>query len=454
MADIAQNGAQSVAQSGRDDPFVSSVDPAPWSLPHRILLRFVFSYLVLYCATSLHYVPGGSWLVQPYNNLWRAVCPWVAIHVFGLTGPVTTYFVTGSGDTTLQYIQSLCYLVTAIAATIVWSIADRRRTNYRSLQAWLRILVRYTLAFIMFSYGFAKVLPLQFRGPTFARLIERYGDFSPMGVLWQFMGASTAYIVFSGVMEVLGGALLLLRRTTTLGAMVCCAVLANIVALNFCYDVPVKLYSSHLLLMAVFLAAPDLPRLLKLLVWNRSTAPVDLVVPRFQRRSLRITAVVFQLVCIGNVLYGNLTGSWRRYQETYIHPPRQPLHGLYEVESFARNGAEVPPLTTDRTRWSKLIVDGRSGFSVRLMDESPKFFGTDYDAARSTVTLSLDRAGDSSGLNQPGVFIYSRPDPDHVLLNGSMSGAALAIRLRRMGTAKFLLINRGFRWISEYPFNR
>jgi hypothetical protein len=268
-------------------------------------------------------------------------------------------------------------------------------------------------------------------------------------VLWQFMGASTAYIVFSGVMEVLGGALLLLRRTTTLGAMVCCAVLANIVALNFCYDVPVKLYSSHLLLMAVFLAAPDLRRLLNLLVWNRPTAPADLVVPRFQRRSLRIAAVVFQLVCIGNVLYGNLTGSWRRYQETYMHAPRQPLHGLYEVESFARNGDEAPPLTTDRTRWSRLIVDGRSGFSVRMMDESPKFFGTDYDAARSTVTLS-----DSGGANKLGAFSYSRPDPDHVLLSGSWSGGAVAIRLRRVDTAKLLLNGRGFHWISEYPFNR
>ena len=449
MADVVQG----VAPGGTDDRFLPAVDPLPaglvsWSLPHRIFFRFVFNYLVLYCAYSLRFLPGGSWLAQPYDNLWRAICPWVAIHVFGLSGPVTTYFVTGSGDTTLEYIQSICYLVAAIAATIVWSLADRRRASYRVLHDWLRILVRYTLAFTLFGYGFAKVFPLQFRAPTFARLIERYGDFSPMGVLWQFMGASTAYIVFSGAMEVLGGALLLLRRTTLLGAMVCCAVLANVVALNFCYDVPVKLYSSHLLLMAVFLGAPDLRRLLNLLVWNRSAAPADLSEPRFQRRNLRLAVVVFQLVCIGNVLYDNLNGSWKRYRETYINPPRQPLHGLYEVESFARNGAEMPPLTSDRTRWSKLIVDGRSGFSVRMMDESPKFFGTDYDAATSTVRL-LDPGG-----AKVGALTYSRPDPDHVLLSGSLGGAPLAVRLRRVDTARFLLIGRGFHWISEYPFNR
>jgi len=442
MADVAQPVAGIAAP-----PVAAAVNPA-WPLPQRVLFRFVFCYFVLYNAGSLRYPPGGSWIAQPYYKLWQAIVPWVAIHIFGLSGPVTTYFPTGSGDTTLEYVQSLCYLVIAIAATAIWSLAYRRRANYRTLHSWLRILIRYTLAFTLFGYGFAKVFPLQFRAPTFGRLIEHYGDFSPMGVLWQFMGASTAYIVFSGLMEVLGGALLLFGRTTTLGAMVSAVVLANIVALNFCYDVPVKLYSSHLLLMAVLLLAPDLRRLLALLVLNRPTEPADLSIPRFQRRSLRIAAVVFQLACIGNVLYGVLSGNWKRYQETYINPPRQPLHGLYNVESFARNGAEVPPLTTDRTRWNKVIVDGKAGFSVRMMDESPKFLATEYDAAKSSVTLS--EAGGASR----GVFSYSRPDGDHVVLQGATGGETVAIRLRRVDPSKFLLNSRGFHWISEYPFNR
>jgi hypothetical protein len=35
-----------------------------------------------------------------------------------------------------------------------------------------------------------------------------------------------------------------------------------------------------------------------------------------------------------------------------------------------------------------------------------------------------------------------------------MGGSALAVGLRRMDTNRFLLINRGFHGISEYPFNR
>ncbi len=233
-----------------------------WSLPQRVLFRFVCSYWILYALPS-----GGRssligmipFVTRPYTRMWRKLVEWVAAHVFHLTGAVAVYpQVNGSGDTTLDYIHVLCMAVVAAIATAVWSILDRKRTEYRRLHAWLRVLVRYALAFTLFSYGFAKVFPLQFQPPGLNRLMEPFHDFSPMGVLWTFMGASMAYTIFAGASEVLGGALLLFRRTTLLGALVSAAVMLNVVMLNYCYDVPVKLYSTHLLLMAVFLTAPDL----------------------------------------------------------------------------------------------------------------------------------------------------------------------------------------------------
>src|SRR5262245_51366289 len=119
--------------------------------------------------------------------MWRSLVPWVAIHIFHLSGRATTYFPTGSGDTTLCYIEVFCFVVFSVAGMLIWSAADRKRLEYRRLHYWLRILVRYTLAFTMFSYGFAKVFPLQFQPTNFAGLLEPYGHFSPMGVLWRFM---------------------------------------------------------------------------------------------------------------------------------------------------------------------------------------------------------------------------------------------------------------------------
>jgi len=408
-----------------------------------MLFRFLFCYYVLYAlpahgtANLLEVLPGTSWMASPYTKFWDAVETWLAIHAFHLSGHVTTRFLTGSGDTTLDYIQTLCNVVVALAVALVWSMAARRR-EYGRLHAWLCVLVRYTLGVTMLSYGFAKVFPLQFATPGFARLLEPYGEFSPMGALWWFMGASTPYVIFSGSMEVLGGLLLFFRRTTTLGAMVSAVVLTNIAALNYFYDVPVKLYSTNLLLMAVFLIARDLRRLVRFLVLNQATEPADLSAPQFQNRKLRIAAVVLQVLFVGYVLYDNVHGGWQGYQASRVHPKRPPLYGAYDVEA---------PPAGDRLRWRKVAIDFPTAILVRLTDDTVQRFGAKYDEAKNTVTLTL-------GSGSPSTLAYSRPDPDHLLLTGNLGPDAVSLRLRKLDPSKFLLLNRGFHWINEYPLNR
>jgi hypothetical protein len=409
-----------------------------WPLRLRLLFRFVFCYYLLYLAPAhgsanlLEMLPGTSWLTGPYMKMWDGIETWLAVHAFHLSGEFTRRFPTGSGDTTLDYIELLCFVVAALLGALVWSILDRRRLEYRRLHSWLRVLVRYTLAVTMFSYGFAKVFPLQFRTPGFARLMEPYGEFSPMGALWWFMGASTAYIVISGSAEVLGGLLLLFRRTTTLGAMVSFVVLCNIVALNYCYDVPVKLYSSNLLLMAVFLMAPDFDRLCAVLIRNRPAEPADLSAPSFTNRKLRIAAVVIPVLFVGYVLYEQIHGGWQAYQSSRVHPKRPPLYGMYVAD----------PLPADPAQWRKVAIEFPTALTVRLMDDTVKNYGVKYDEARSTVTLT-------AGKEAPLTLTYSRPDPDHLQFSGPVT-----LRLRKLDPAKFLLLSRGFHWINERPLNR
>src|SRR5262249_7130343 len=163
----------------------------------------------------------------------------------------------GSGDSTYKYVQVFCFLVMALAVTLVWTIRDRQRLRYPRLYEGLRIYVRFALGAAMIVYGADKVIQSQFPAPPLDRLLQPYGDASPMGLAWTFMGASRAYNIFAGAAELIGGLLLTVRRTTLLGALVSLGALSNVVALNFCYDVPDKLYPSYLLAMAVFLIVPD-----------------------------------------------------------------------------------------------------------------------------------------------------------------------------------------------------
>lgn len=429
MADAA---VQPVAESPQPG------DAIRWSLAHKLAFRFFCCYWLLYALPEsgrvsvlgiLGLIPkAGAFLVKQYENAWHALTPWVATRFFHVTGMPATYFRTGSGDTTLQYVQQLLYVVTALTVMLVWSVLDRKRPNYRKLGAWLRLLVRYTLAFTLFSYGFAKVFPLQFQPPRNFKLMEPYGEFSPMGVLWSFMGASLPYTMYSGAAEILGGLLLLFRRTCTLGAMVSAAVMLNVAALNYCYDTPVKLYSTNLFLMAIFLLAPEARRLANVFVLNRPAPPSDIQQVDFAGRKLRIAAMAFWALFTGFELYGQIHGGWQGYKQVYRNPQRPPLYGLYEVESGA-------------PQWRKIAVDFPQSMAVRTAQDTQQFIPTEY-------------SGDTITLNKRDRLTITRPGPDGVILAGTLNGATATIRLKKIDTSKLLLLGRGFHWINEQPLNR
>lgn len=184
-----------------------------WSLVSRVTFHFCFIYFGLFCITtqiftSLLPVPGIR--VPILSSLWpiRPLVFWTAAHVFGLGYPLV-YQRSGSGDKTFDWILAFCLLVIAIAGTATWSIVDRKRQNYVALHKWFRLFIRVALASQMFVYGMAKMVPLQMPFPNLTRLLEPYGNFSPMGVLWAAIGASPPYEIFAGGAEVLGGLLLL-----------------------------------------------------------------------------------------------------------------------------------------------------------------------------------------------------------------------------------------------------
>ena len=211
---------------------------------------------------------------------------WTAANVLGiqqtLVGP------NGSGDTTPDYVRVLLCFVLACAVAVVWSAVDWRKTNHPWLNDLLRSYLRYVLAFTMLGYGLAKVGSVmnQFSEPSIEQLMKTYGESSPMNLVWTFMGASRAYTLFAGLGEVAGALLLVWRRTTILGAAVSFGVMLNVVMINFCYDVPVKQYSFHLLVMALYLLLPDLHRLANLLLWNQPVDKANLLPPYTSPRTI------------------------------------------------------------------------------------------------------------------------------------------------------------------------
>ncbi len=87
---------------------------------------------------------------------------------------------------------------------------------------------------------------------------------------------------------------------------------------------------------------------------------------------------------------------------------------------------------------------------IKGMDNTMKvIFRVIDDPAKNTVILTGNRDG-----SPRFVFTYTRPDDTHLTLEGRLRDDSIRARLRKIDTSKFLLINRGFHWINEFPFNR
>ena len=272
------------------------------NLLRRFALRFSLAYwLLLFLPQPFTAItpPFLMPVVQAYLSARDAAIRWAGAAVLGVEGEMVPP--NGSGDTTHAYVNLfLCFVLAAVlgAATL---LLDRLGRRHPQAQDLLRSYLRYVLALTMVGYGLAKLgfVSNQFPPLEGARLDRTYGDSSPMGLLWSFMGASRPYTFFAGLGELVGGVLLLFRRTTVLGAMVVFGVMLNVVMLNFAYDVPVKQYSAHLALAAILIALPDWQRLYGLLIANRATsgpqatrafAGARAIWPR---RMLKLTLVVF-----------------------------------------------------------------------------------------------------------------------------------------------------------------
>ncbi len=409
-----------------------------WTPARRVAIRFATVYVLLYSFPVIKDLTPAGRLFLWWNRIWVAVIKWAGLHIFGVT---ITVLPNGSGDTTFNYVEVFCLLLIAALATAVWSAVDRR-VSYDALWHALRSYVRFFLAAVMLIYGAAKVIPVQFPAPSLDRLIQPIGDASPMGLLWTFMGASAPYTIFAGLGEVIAGLLLTMRRTASLGALITIAVMSNVAMLNFSYDVPVKLFSIHLLVLAAFVLLPDAGRLTNVLILNRPAPAVELR-PQLNGRWVPI---IRTLVVLAFFAFAFLQARTIRK----VYAAHSPFYGIWNVDEFSIDGQPRPPLTTDRARWRRVVFDSPQVFSVELMNDARERFRLKLDQAKKTMTVS----GLANPQAKSTVFVYSIPAPDFMSLEGRLEGKEIRARLHREPASAFLLTTRGFHWINEYPFNR
>lgn len=419
-----------------------------WSLPQKLLFRFFFIFFGLYIIPfPANYIPilksNLDWIYESWN--------WLVIDAgkYILHVPYEiTVMPNGSGDTTWNWVQMFLISCVALVGSIVWSVFDRRRNNYQALLYWFTVIVRYYLAFMLITYGLFKVFKSQFPAPNEYRLMETYGQSSPMGLAWTFLGFSKGFNYFMGFAEVIGGLLLFIRKTKTFGALFCMTVTGNIVAINYCFDVPVKIFSSMLFLMALFIAAPDIIRLIRFFILNRESR-LKSYKPSFRSKSWEIAFLLINAIFICSVLYDQTHQAIRLRAEYGEGSPKSKLYGSYRVETYLKNAIVIPPLLKDKTRWNKIILSEFDRGAIQMMDSSLQDYTYHINADKSELRLN-DRVSDQLEYT----FKYLQVDNDHIEMKSEDPDGSIYLKLVRLDPTDYLLMKRGFHWINEHPLNR
>lgn len=258
--------------------------------------------------------------------------------------------------------------VVAAIGTFVWTNRDAELENQPSLYYWLRVALRYRLAIAVIAYGFLKFFPLQAPTPSLSNLNTSYGDFSDWKIFSLSLGFVYSYQSFLGLVEIIGGLLLLYRKTATIGTLIILPFTGNVFFSNLAYNGGEYVYSAYLIAIALYLFAFDGIRLFNLLSLEKPTAPntynpvLAIAWQKTGRLVLKSAFILFFVVIYGfKTKEGQLEGQY--------HFPRtaglKGAEGLYNVAEFRLNGQVIPYSKTDPKRWQDVVFEKWNTISIK-----------------------------------------------------------------------------------------
>jgi hypothetical protein len=243
----------------------------------------------------------------------------------------------------------------------------------------------------------------------------------------------------------------------------------HVFMLNLSYDVPVKLFSGHLLAMAAVLLWLDRQRLAALFLLNKPAEPRP-IAPWFASRTAHLAMQTLLMLFVGWVAFFNVVATLANYHLLTVVPEQQPIYGIYEATSFVKDGEEQPPLLTDSERWRGVIFEQTLPMqlgdlelpgmvAVWHMDGRLSYHVIELNAEACTISFPpAPSMTDAPGEDLPpipaiDVLTYEQPTSDELILRGRWQGHDVEIRFVRRSLEEMELLGRGFHWINETPHN-
>lgn len=415
----------------------------PWTASQKVLFRIAF---VFFISMSLPNSPDWykeilafDWLHLHYRDLYDVARFGSGLNIFGnkLFGSMLNGYATW-----------IITLIFAIVVGLIWTAIARFRKkeapDYTVWYYWLRVVVRYRAGIGIIGFGFTKLMPTQLPYPSLGVLNTNFGDLTAQKIYWLSIGIAPWYEVFTGVVEVLAGALLFFRATTFWGAVLLFGALADIVYVNFAYDGGVHGYSSYFVLLAGFLLIYYIKDIYNLLIQERLSVP-NYFAPTFTgwqqtgRIGLKTATIGLFLVFL----------FWLQYINFRYDPYKQPaqkglkqLRGNYNVTEFRLNGKELPYTPTDSVRWQQATFENWTTLTFKTAKPVELDLSNGGGAPMRDINRTFELTGVAGGQR---VFYYEADTLHHNLyLQDKNRG------LRNAENREFLVNDRDFGNVAAF----
>lgn len=331
-------------------------EPHPWTTLQKFAFRIGFIYIILMI------VPPGVFSIPPnfsWFRLWIDT-DWTNLHYrdlydiarFNPSFPLLTDWL---GIPRLAgHATWVTLLVISTVGALIWTLVDRKTREYNTLYYWSLVFARYRAGIGIIGFGFTKLLPVQMPYPSEGLLNTDFGDLTGQKIYWLSVAIVPWYQVFTGIVEVLAGALLFFRQTTVFGAALLFGALGSITWVNHAYDGGVQGYAFYFVLLGLYIFGYYAPRIYKLFIQQQYTVPIDYwpTFPKRWQQSVRYGLKAFVIfLFIGVLFYVQLLDFLYDPYKQPSTPGVKALRGYYDVSEFRINGEEIPYSPIDTVRW-------------------------------------------------------------------------------------------------------
>jgi hypothetical protein len=362
-----------------------------WKGYEKVVFRIVFIFFLLLT------VP----LDPAYYKQWLEI-DWSHPHIrdLGGLGGFGIRFTTLKTESGIfgwgSYINWGISLVIGIAGGLIWTLLDRKSTNYRVLYYFITVAVTYAMITRLQGLTFSKIFPSQMPPLAFTQLNTPFGDFVAQKLYWIQLSFVPAYETFLGFAELLVMVFLFFKGTRALGAALAVAMIGNIAISNHVYDGGVHVLASFYALGGIFVLWRYLPGIWQLLVNRKDVKPVIYYYPFTKKwqKAVRICLKVF-IVAVFFVLAAYL--HYDNYKNDSYKVPLRPglanSRGVYQVTEFRMNNTIIPYSPLDSLRWQDVTFEKWSTISYTVFNT----FNIHGEAGRGKQFKDVDRTYESAG---------------------------------------------------------